>query len=152
MHPQATRSGGTREVGKFLTQDDTVAQCNRRRIQTAIAASLTSPGKIRVTKFHDLSGQAGDFGFHQASSEDLHFIDCHGGISITGPEVETEAVAGFGALGEFAGGDEFAIHVQALATLADGGDDMVPLTVIEGPGRIEGFVSLERESNLAVLD
>ena len=71
MHPQATRSGGTREVGKFLTQDDTVAQCHRRRMQTAIAASLTSPGKIRVMKLRDLSGQAGDFGIGKTPAEDL---------------------------------------------------------------------------------
>ncbi len=59
MHPYATRFGRTREVGEILTPTDTEPQHNQRRIQSAVPASQISPGKIRLMKLQDLSGQAG---------------------------------------------------------------------------------------------
>jgi hypothetical protein len=62
---------------------------------------------------------------------DPHFIQCHHALAVAGAEVEAEAVAGVGAAGEFAGGEELAIHMQTLAAGAHGGDDLVPVAIVE---------------------
>jgi hypothetical protein len=35
------------------------------------------------------------------------------------------------AAAEFAGGDDLAVHIKALAAGVDGGDEVMPVTVIE---------------------
>ena len=84
-------------------------------------------------------------------TEDFDFIYCDKGIADTRTEVESESVAGLGALGEFAGGDKLAVHVQALTAGADRGDDVVPLAVVEGGRCFESLVPLELEALLFLL-
>jgi len=65
-----------------------------------------------------------DFAFRETTPEYGQIVDGHGPLPTAGAEVQTQAVAHSRALGELAGGDPLAVHVQ---TLAAGGDGCLPL-------------------------
>lgn len=56
-------------------------------------------------------------------TKDLKLVDHHSCASTACANIKTGTVADFGTIGELAGGDKLAIHMQALTAGADGGDD-----------------------------
>jgi hypothetical protein len=91
------------------------------------------------------------FARREDSAEDLELIHRHNRWSRARTEVQPQAIAGLGTLGELTRGDQVAIQMQALAAGAHGGDDVVPVPIMEGARRFERFVAQKLEPHFAAF-
>lgn len=83
------------------------------------------------------------FGGRHSAAVNLDFVQRHHRVTSAGSQVESEAVAGADAAGEFSGSDPLAVHMKTLAAGADGGNDVMPPVVVELSCRVKWIVTQE---------